>query len=143
MRIDGEDLNVRVDIAPDQEGNNQSVVGRLRTDDFDAPLVMRVGLSWDAIQTEGNRFTVAIDGINPNDNAQSLNIGGEYALFGETLVLRGGFNELFLNDREKGLTLGVGVNFETPGGIAFSGGYAFQNFKHLDAINRFSFELRF
>jgi opacity protein-like surface antigen len=143
MRIDGDDLNVRVDIAPDQRGNNQSVVGRLRTDDFGAPLIMRVGLSWDAIQTEGHRFTLAVDGINPNDNAQSLNIGGEYALFGETLVLRGGFNELFLDNREKGLTLGLGVSFETPNGIAFSGGYAFQDFKHLDAINRFSFELRF
>jgi opacity protein-like surface antigen len=143
LQINGEDLNVRVDIAPDQEGNNQSVTGRLRTDDFSAPLIMRVGLSWDAIQTQGNRLTLAVDGLNPNDNAQSINVGGEYALFDETLILRGGFNDLLLDDREKGLTLGVGVNFETSGGIEFIGGYAFQDFKNLDAINRFSLELRF
>ncbi|MFQ5706510.1 MAG: PorV/PorQ family protein [bacterium] len=143
LRIDGEDLNVRVDIAPDQQGNNQSVVGRLRTDDFDAPLMMRVGISWDAFRVHGNRLTLAVDGLNPNDNAQSLNLGGEYALFNETLVLRGGFNDVFLDDREKGLTLGLGVNFTTENGIGFSGGYAFQDFEHLDSVNRFSLELRF
>lgn len=142
MRIDGEDLNVRVDIAPEQEGNNQSVVGRLRTDDFDAPLIMRVGLSWDAINSENNRLTLAVDGQNPNDNGQSLNVGGEYALFKEMLILRGGFNELFLDDREKGLTLGVGINYEVSG-VEVSGGFAYQDFKHLDGITRFTLELKF
>ncbi|NIR47183.1 PorV/PorQ family protein [candidate division KSB1 bacterium] len=143
LQIDGDDLNVRVDIAPNQEGNNQSVVGRLNTDDFSAPLIMRVGISWDAINRPSNRLTFSIDGLNPNDNEQSINIGAEYGLFNETLVLRGGYNELFLEDREKGLTLGAGVNYETSTGIGFSGGYAFQNLENLDAINRFSFELRF
>ncbi len=143
LKIDGDDLNVRVDIAPDQEGNNQSVVGRLSTDDFDTPIIMRVGLSWDAIRTESNRFTVAVDGLNPNDNAQSINVGGELTFFNETLVLRGGFNDLFLDDREKGLTLGFGVDFKTFSGIGFSGGYAYQDFETLDAVNRFSFELKF
>ena len=143
MRIDGEDLNIRVDIAPGQNGNNQSVVGRLRTDNFNAPLIMRVGLSWDAIKRESNRFTIAVDGLNPNDNAQSLNVGGEYALFKELLVLRAGFNDLFLDDREKGLTLGAGINWETSGGLEVSGGYAYQDFKNLGSINRFSISIKF
>lgn len=96
-----------------------------------------------ALKTQGNRLTLAVDGLNPNDNAQNVNLGAEYALFGETLILRGGFNDLFLEDREKGLTLGAGVNFETSGGIEFSGGYAFQDFKNLGSVNRFSVELRF
>ncbi len=143
MRIDGEDLNIRVDIAPNQNGNNQSVVGRLRTDNFNAPLIMRVGLSWDAIKRESNRFTIAVDGLNPNDNAQSLNVGGEYALFKELLVLRAGFNDLFLDDREKGLTLGAGINWETSAGLEISGGYAYQDFKSLGSINRFSVAIKF
>jgi hypothetical protein len=143
MRIDGEDLNIRVDIAPDQEGNNQSVVGQLKTDNFDSPLIMRVGLSWDVLQMAGNRLTVAIDGLNPNDNAQSVNLGAEYALFKEMLILRGGFNDLFLDDREKGLTLGAGLNVKIEGGIGFTAGYAFQDFKHLGEVNRFSMALNF
>ena len=142
MRIDGEDLNVRVDIAPDQQGNNQSVVGRLRTDDFSTPLLMRVGLSWDALNTENNRLTLAVDGLNPNDNSQSINFGGEYALFSELLVLRGGFNDLFLDDREKGLTFGAGINVERAG-VGFAGGYAFQDTEHLGSVNRFSLTLEF
>jgi len=142
LRIDGDDLNVRVDLDPTKEGDNQSIVGRLRTDNHEAPLIMRVGLSWDAPRIAGNRLTLAVDGLNPNDDAQSINLGGEYALFGETLVLRGGFNELFLDDREKGLTMGVGLNFKTSG-VGFSGGYAYQDFAHLDGVSRFSLELRF
>lgn len=142
LRIDGDDLNVRIDIDPSREGDNQSITGRVRTDNHEAPLIMRVGLSWDAIATSGHRLTLAADGLNPNDDAQSVNLGGEYSIFGETLVLRGGFNDLFLADREKGFTLGVGLNFQTSG-IGFSGGYAYQDFDHLDGVNRFSLELRF
>lgn len=143
MRIDGEDLNVRVDIAPDQEGNNQSVVGRIRTDDFSLPLLMRVGLSWDLLQSEQNRFTVAVDGSNPNDNAQSINIGAEYAVFKETLILRGGFSDLFLKDRIKGWTSGVAFNLNIPGGISVNTGYSYQYFEYLEGINRFSLMLNF
>jgi hypothetical protein len=143
MRIDGEDLNIRVDIAPDQQGNNQSVVGRLKTDNFASPLIMRVGISWDALQNAGNRLTVAIDGLNPNDNSQSVNFGAELALLKETLILRGGFNDLFLEDREKGLTLGAGLNVSIEGGVGFTAGYAFQDFQHLGSVNRFSIALGF
>jgi hypothetical protein len=143
MRIDGEDLNVRVDIAPDQEGNNQSIVGRIRTDDFNLPLIMRVGLSWDLIQSEQNRFTVAVDGLNPNDNAQSVNVGAEYAAFGDLLLLRGGFNDLFLEDRIKGWTFGAAFNLDIPGGIGVNAGYSYQYFEYLSGINRFSIALKF
>lgn len=143
MRMNGEDLNVRVDIAPDQRGNNQNIVGQLKTDNFDMPLIMRLGLSWDAIKTNTSRLTVAADGVNPNDNAQTLNIGAEFALLRETLVLRAGFNELFLEEREKGLTLGAGVNAKLKNGPGFRADYAFQEFIHLGSISRFTFALVF
>jgi len=143
MRIDGEDLNVRVDVATNQKGDNQSIVGRFKTDTFDSPLVMRVGLSWEALKTGQNRLTVAVDGLNPNDNSQSVNVGGELALFKELLVLRGGFNDLFLEDREKGFTFGGGVNLGVQGGVGFSGNYAYQDFEHLGGISRFSIALSF
>jgi hypothetical protein len=143
MSISGEDLNVRVDIAPQQEGNNQSVVGRLNTDEFDAPIIMRVGLSWDAFRTPAGHLTLAADGLNPNDDAQSVNFGAEYGLFDELLVLRGGYNDLFLDRREKGMTFGVGVNVKTSTGLGFSGAFAYQEFVTLGSVNRFSLELRF
>lgn len=143
LQMTGEDLNVRVDIAPDQEGNNESTVGQLKTDEFDMPLIMRVGLSWDIWTNANQRFTIALDGLNPNDNSQSVNVGGEYALFNEVIVLRGGFNDMFLEDREKGLTLGTGVNVKMQGNLGFSAEYAYQDFKHLGGVNRFTARIRF
>ncbi|MGH7494090.1 MAG: PorV/PorQ family protein [bacterium] len=143
MQMTGEDLNVRVDVAPDQEGDNQSIVGQLKTDDFDSPLLMRVGISWDALKGGAQRLTLAADGLNPNDNTQSINVGAEFALFKEMLVLRGGFNDLFLEDREKGLTLGAGFNLDIQGGWGVTAGYAFQDLEHLDSVNRFSLAIKF
>ncbi len=143
MQMDGEDLNVRVDIDPSQLGNNQSVVGRLKTDSFDLPLIMRLGLSYDAWQAENTRVTVAADGINPNDNAQFLNVGAEAAFLGEMLIISGGFSELFLEDREKGLTMGASFNPNIISGVGLNVGYAFQSFQHLPDVNRFTLTVSF
>jgi hypothetical protein len=143
MQMTGEDLNIRVDIAPGQEGNNQSVVGQFKTDRFDLPLIMRLGLSWDVFQSERQRLTLAVDGLNPNDNGQSVNVGGEYALFKEMLTLRGGYSELFLDENEMGLTLGVGVKASLQSGLGVSGEYAFQDFEHLGNISRFTVGIHF
>jgi hypothetical protein len=143
MQMNGEDLNVRVDIAPNQYGNNQSVVGRLKTESFDLPLIMRLGLSYDTWQTETNRLTLAVDGINPSDNAQSVNVGAEMAFLNEMLVLRGGFSELFLEDREKGITAGVGFNLKMQNNLGVSVNYGHQDFIHLGGMDRFSLILTF
>jgi opacity protein-like surface antigen len=143
MRIDGEDLNVRVDIAPTQLGNNQSVVGRLKTERFDLPLIMRLGLSYDAWRSENFRLTLAADGINPSDNAQNVNVGAELSFLNEMFILRGGYNELFLEDREKGLALGAGFRTNISNGVGFGAGYAYQNFSHLNNVNRFTLTLSF
>jgi len=143
MQMTGEDLNVNVDIAPQQEGNNQSVVGRLKTEKFDLPIIMRVGLSWDAWQTKGSCFTIAADAINPNDNALSVNIGVEYALINQMLILRGGYNELFLAFREKGLALGAGLNFILKNDLGITMDYAYQDFIHLGGVNRISLAIYF
>jgi len=143
MRMMGEDLNVRVDIDPTSKGNNQSVVGQLKTDEFDMPLIMRVGLSWDIINSGQNRITAGIDGINPNDNAQSVNAGVEYALFKEMFVLRAGYNDLFLKDSQKGLALGAGFNTKIAGSLGLGAEYAFQEFEYLGSVNRFTLTITF
>ncbi len=141
MRIRGEDLNVRVDIAPDINGNNQSVVGELKTNEFDMPLIMRVGLSWDVINSEQMLITLAADGVNPNDNAQSVNLGAQIALFHRMLKLQLGFNDLFLPDRERGLTLGMGLAITQFSGMGLNIGYAYQSFRYLGGVSRFSIYL--
>src|SRR5574341_369189 len=45
LQMDGEDLNTYVDVAPTQKGNNDNIVAKLKTDPFDLPIVMRIGLA--------------------------------------------------------------------------------------------------
>lgn len=144
MKMEGEDLNVRVDIAPDQEGNNQSVIGRLYTDEYDMPLLMRIGISGELIETDFLRITFALDGINPNDNAQSVNAGGEIGLLGDVLQLRVGMRDLFLKESEFGPSFGIGINkISLLGNVHASLDYAYQKFVHLGYSNRFTVALTF
>jgi hypothetical protein len=143
MQMDGEDLNVRVDIAPDQEGNNQSIVGRIHTDAFDLPLIMRVGISGEVFQTPDYRLTLSIDGVNPNDNAPSVNLGGEIGLLNEVLRLRAGYRDLFLAENEFNMTFGISVNaIKIVGDMSASVDYAYQQYVHLGNSNRFTLCLR-
>jgi len=115
----------------------------LKTESFDLPLIMRLGLSYNVWHTENLRLTLAADGINPSDNAQSLNVGAELSFLNELFILRGGFNELFLEDAEKGLTLGAGFRTNITNRVEFNAGYGYQNLNHLSSVNRFTLTLLF
>lgn len=144
MQMTGEDLNVRVDIAPGQEGNNQSIVGKINTDAFDLPLIMRVGISGEVVNSEDFRLTFSADGINPNDNSQSVNLGSEVGLLNEKLRLRSGYKALFLSENEEGLTFGLSINeINVFGDVLVSVDYAYQNFVHLRDSNRFTVSIKF
>jgi len=95
------------------------------------------------LQTENYGLTIAVDGLNPNDNANSVNVGGELTLLNETLALRAGFNDLFLPERTRGLTLGAGINTNIYGRFGFSADYAYQDYKYLGGVNRFTLVLKF
>jgi hypothetical protein len=144
MQMNGEDLNVRVDIAPDQEGNNQSVIGRLYTDEFDLPLTMRIGISGEVIQSDMVRLTLSADGINPNDNAQSVNVGGELGLFHDMLRVRLGYRDLLLPESEFGFSYGLGIHeLALFGNVSISTDYGYQKFIHLGYSSRFTVVLKF
>ena len=140
----GEDLNVRVDIAPGQEGNNQSIVGKLNTDEFDLPLIMRIGISGEVVNSENFRWTLSADGVNPNDNSQSMNLGSEIGMLNEKLRLRAGYNALFLSESQVDLTLGVSLNeINVFSDVLVSIEYAYQNFVHLGDSNRLTLGIKF
>lgn len=144
MQMTGEDLNVRVDVAPDIEGNNQSIVGKINTDEFDLPLIMRIGISGEVVNTENFRLTLSVDGINPNDNSQSLNVGGEIGLINDKVRLRSGYKDLFLDENEMGLTYGVSINeIAVLGSVLISFDYAYQDLVHLRDSNRFTLCIKF
>jgi opacity protein-like surface antigen len=134
MQLGGRDLLKRVDIDPTNAGSNKTLVADLKTDSWPMPLLFRVGVAMDALQTDMFRFTVAVDGLRPNDNRESVNVGGELG-FQEMFFVRGGYNTLFggesafsRNVEQQGLTLGAGVRYAVPGVATLQVDYAYAKF---------------
>lgn len=143
LQMQGDDLNISADLDPSVNGDNQSLVARLATDQFETPLIMRVGLAWDALKEGTSRLTLSADGLNPNDNSQSVNMGAELGLMQDLLILRGGYNEMFLDNPEKGFALGGGINWTMQNGLKFTADFAYQQFEHLPSVNRFTVAIGF
>jgi long-subunit fatty acid transport protein len=142
LKLSGIDTQVEHDIAPNEFGNNDRIFANLETQPFQLPLTFRVGVAMDVIKTENNQLTIAVDGIVPNDNAQYVNVGGEYS-FSNLISLRAGYKTLFLKDSEEGLSLGAGLQSKLVGSSRFSFDYAYGDFGILNNIQEFSLTIYF
>lgn len=142
MQIGGDDLLIRVDIDPNNSGNNESNRALLKTDEFDLPLTMRIGLAGEVFQNEFGRLTLAVDALNPNNSEQYVNVGAEMAFMGELLKIRGGYSELFLDDAIRSFTVGGGLQYGF-GSLNFTMDYAFEAQEYFSGVNRFTLAVQF
>jgi hypothetical protein len=143
MKLEGRDTRYFIRVDENKEGSNDRIPTNIELDSWDLPLIFRLGLSTNAIQNDTYRFTATLDAIHPNNDYESLNIGGEFA-FMEFLMIRGGYNALFLADGEGGLSLGVGVNSTLLfSDTIFQFDYAFRDFGRLQNVHMFSIEFKF
>lgn len=143
MQISGDDLLVQKDIDALNRGNNPNINARLSTDEFDLPLILRIGLSADIVNTEGQRLVLAIDGAHPNDNDEYINVGGEYSVLDRMLILRGGYKSLFTRDSEEQFTLGGGIRYGLSRNLNVQIDYAYESFDRFDAVHKFTMLLAF
>jgi hypothetical protein len=142
MQITGEDLLIRHDADPIRHGNNESVDAYYKTDKFELPLRLQIGISKDIEFFDGQSLTIAVDATHPNDNSEYVNIGGELSFLDNLISFRGGYKGLFLKDNQEGLTLGAGLDYAL--GI-FSVGfdYSYQQFKYLSYTHSFGVSFKF
>lgn len=110
----GRDLRIQYDKDPNRSGDNSSLPGEVFTDDFPLPVMFRVGLTWPYQISENNQFQLAITAFHPSDNTESVSIGAEWLVM-KSLALRAGYQNLFLEDSEVGLTLGTGLQLSVAG----------------------------
>jgi hypothetical protein len=110
---------------------------------FSLPTVFKLGFALEPYQDADHRLTVSIQLNHPNDNAEHLRLGGEYA-WREMFFVRGGLRRtigqpLFGDDEtsEEGLMAGAGVRLFLLG-HAIAADYAFTDFRRLGAIHRIS-----
>jgi len=142
MQMQGKDMLAQIDIDPLIAGNNQNINAYLKTDEFDLPLMFRVGAAIDLLRdNEKNSLLVAVDALHPNNDSESVNVGAEYG-FNKMFFLRGGYNTLFAEDSESGMTLGAGFAIEVANtNLHFD--YAYWDFGILNDVQIFTMGLSF
>ncbi len=142
MQMSGNDLLVQHDIDPGLAGNNPYVNAYLSTGNFDLPLLFRVGLSIDLINTPKNLLTLSCDALHPNDNTESLNIGAEY-VFNKIFSARAGYKALYKADSEEGFTFGVGLAVGLQRSLRIKVDYAYELFGRLNNVQKLGVGLEF
>ncbi len=142
MQMVGDDLLVVSDIDPVNRGNNESNRALLRTDRFDMPLIMRIGLAGEVVDHQAMRMTLAVDILSPNNSNQFVNLGAELGLLGDLLMVRAGYSELFLQDSIRSLAMGGGLRYDFSSvGLAID--YAFERHRYFSGVSRFTLAAHF
>lgn len=142
MQMSGDDLLTTVDIDPNNRGNNESNRADLRTDSFNLPLIMRIGLAGELFRGESSRLTLAADALSPSNSEQFVNVGAEVGLLEDLVMLRGGYSELFLQDSIRSFTVGGGLRYRF-GALGLAIDYAYEAQRYFDGVNRFTLALEF
>jgi len=146
LQYDGIDLKRPIDEAPEEAGNFEFVPARYETQEWELPLIFRIGVSAHPILTSKHRFTVAIDALHPNNNSEYLNLGGEYSLtipgFG-AFIMRTGYKGLYMVDSQYGWTVGFGLLFNYLNNRAFKVDYAYRDLGMLGKLHAYTLSLTF
>ena len=139
MQLAGRDIT---QIVNSGAGGQNLVNANLELDKFDLPLLFRFGISADVITDGTSKLTTSVDAIHPNDHTEYINAGAEYS-WNEILYLRAGYNSLFEQDTEKGLTLGFGIHYRIIDMVKVKLDYAYQDFGRLKDVHYFSVGVNF
>jgi len=143
MQLDGRDTRYFLRVDENKLGSNERIPTNIELDAWELPLIFQMGVSTNAFEYEDYKLTIAADAMVPNNNYQSMNVGAEFS-FMNLFKLRGGYNSLFLEDAEGGLSIGVGLNSKMLLSVAtVNFDYAFRDFGRLQNIHTFSLGIRF
>lgn len=140
-RFTGRDLGIYFDADPDAYGDNSALPAEQATDEFPLPGLFRLGLGIPHEFSENSRLLLLVEGLHPNDNSESMNLGAEWTLR-NILALRCGYQTLFQEDSELGLTAGFGV-FGSLGERTYELNYAWAGHESLESTHRLTMVLGF
>jgi hypothetical protein len=142
MKFGGKDNFIYYTYDASKTGNSDNIFAEIKMDEWDLPLIYRVGLAMNFFKTDLHNFTVSVDANHPNDYNESVNVGMEYS-FKERIFLRCGYKSLFKKESEEGITAGAGLIYYISGMMPLKADYAFAAFGRLNNVHRISVELGF
>jgi len=102
--------------------------------DNGTPVLFRVGLGLPVKLGPDQQFRFGLDGFHPSDNTESVSFGGEWS-YHQLFALRAGYQNLFMQDSELGLTAGAGFQVRA-GDTRLRADYAWAAHQHLDGTHR-------
>jgi hypothetical protein len=140
-RFDGRDLQILYDQDPTRFGDNNTLPGSASTDPYSVPVMFRAGLGQGITFSRDATLDLAVDAFHPSDNTESISGGAELELL-RTLAVRVGYQNLFLQDSEVGLTLGAGIR-GTQRRMHYRFDYAWADQGRLGESHRFTLGLNF
>ncbi|MGB3544154.1 PorV/PorQ family protein [Rubrivirga sp.] len=140
MQLAGDNTAIRTDFDPNTAGDNDGVLANLATQSWDLPLLFRIGLAYDALQTENVAVRVSSDAFFPNSNNQYVNVGAEVTLL-NMVHLRGGLANLFLDDTFGQGSLRLGAGVEVGGRVRAD--YAFADRGDLGSVSTIGASFQF
>jgi len=154
MSYDGIDLLTPIDILPDENGNYSNVEGAYRMQAWDLPVIFRAGISFYPFLTHSHNLLLSMDVLHPNNNSESINVGGQYDLTfikGAHFYLRGGLKGMYLVNSEEELggipyassTYGLGVEYRLFRMQTISMDYAYKSMGLLGYVDSFTLTYRF
>jgi hypothetical protein len=138
-RFTGRDLAIQYDANSDIYGDNSTLPAEQFTNRYPMPLLFRVGVSYPFRFKNDTELLLLVDALHPNDNTESVDVGVECNLQ-RRLSLRAGWQNLFQEHSEVGLTLGAGLK----GGVAersFHVDYGWGSHIHLGDTHRMTLVL--
>jgi len=94
------------------------------------------------LKNDLNQLIATVEAEHPNDNTESVSLGLEYG-FRRWIFLRCGYQSLFEQDSEKGLTLGMGLVYHLSPIVPLHFDYAYADWGRLITAHRFSVEIGF
>ena len=143
MQLSGRDLRRRIDIDPNQSGNNDDLPAELEVNEWAMPLSFNVGVSAEAYRTDQMALTVSAEGQAPSDNSQSASLGAEYS-FRDLLYLRGGYRGAFSSVTEDGgWAAGFGLKYGLNERLKLSVDYVFQEVEPFGTPQMFTLGVTF
>ena len=137
MKLSGRDTRQFIRIDPTITGSNDQIPTAIEMDSWNLPLLFQLGVSTNMIKQENYRWTVAVDALHPTNNYESMNVGTELS-YQESFFIRGGYQSLFLADREGGFSFGLGAKARNVASLSLAFSYAYRNMGRLANVHTFS-----
>jgi len=140
MKLDGRDL-VRAYDADKQNYSNNQLNVLYKMENYPLPLLFRFGIAYTISMANRNHLTFTTDLNHPANNVESVNMGLEFCLM-NMFYIRAGYESLYDNDSENGLTYGFGVEAPLKNSVGLSFNYSFADWGLLENVQRFSIDLK-